>query len=265
MKLCAIQPSYFAPCEPQEAVSRFLLDALENAEKGDLWVLPEYANAGGLSDPEKELACLPRAAFMKEKAREKAAEKACFVAVNVLEAREALYNSTYLYGPRGEEIFCYNKIHLPPSEIALGVTAGDGSCLVESHGIRFGFLTCYDVYYNEQIEHLAAQKPDVLVIPGYQRGERVDIIRAQGALAAFRCNAFVVRSSYSMDSDEKGGCSMIVGPDGVIRSDLGKKLGVASAEVDIKEKYFRSAGFGGAQIRNDDFIAQGLRPDRFGK
>ena len=121
-------------------------------------------------------------------------------------------NSTYLFDKQGNIAFVYDKIHLPPSEIALGVQYGDGACVCDLDGIRFGFLTCYDVYFNEQIEHIAKGNADIILIPGYPRGETTDIIRAQTKLIAFRCNSFVAKSSYSMDSDEKGGCSMIVAP-----------------------------------------------------
>lgn len=60
-----------------------------------------------------------------------------------------------------ESAFIHDKIHLPPSELVLGVKHGDGACVCDLGGIRFGFLTCYDVYFNEQIEYLATQKVDV--------------------------------------------------------------------------------------------------------
>ena len=82
-------------------------------------------------------------------------------------------------------------------------------------------------------------------------------------MVAFRCNSFVEKSSYSMGSDEKGGCTMIVSPNGKILEDLGKETGSVSAEVDLKWKYMRAAGFGGGMIRNDDFINDGLRPHIF--
>ncbi len=143
------------------------------------------------------------------------------------------------------------------------MTRGDGTCTCDLDGIRFGFMTCYDVYYNEQIEYLASQKPDIILIPGYQRGERTDIIRAQAKLTAFRCNAYVARSSYSMGTDDKGGCSMIVAPDGQILQDMGKEVGAIAQEVDPTWKYMRTAGFGGGMVRNDDFISAGLCPEAF--
>ena len=119
----------------------------------------------------------------------------------------------------------------------------------------------YDVYFNEQIEHLALKKCDIILLPGYQRGEATDIIRAQTKLIAFRCNSFVAKSSYSMNSDEKGGCSMIVAPDGKILVDLGKEIGSISAEVDPHFKHTRTAGFGGGIIRKLVFIRKQIIPE----
>ncbi len=265
MKITVIQPPYFAGDNPDEYIANFLIEKLNEA-KADLVVLPEYSNAGGLSDPEKEIAALPRAQKMLSAAKNAAKQKGCFVAVNVLESRKGkLQNSTYLFNKYGEIAFVYDKIHLPPSEVSLNVNYGGGNCTCEVDGIRFGFMTCYDVYYNEQIEHIAAFKPDVILIPGYQRGERTDIIKAQAKLTAFRCNAYVARSSYSMNDDEKGGNSMIVAPDGQILNNMGKEIGFITEDVDIKWKHTRPAGFGCGIVRNDDFINDGLRPQVFTK
>ncbi len=264
MKITVIQPPYFAGDTPDEYIADFLINELNKAN-ADLVVLPEYSNAGGLSDPEKEMAALPRAEKMLEAAKSASMQKGCFVAVNVLEKRNGeLQNSTYLYN-KGEIAFVYDKIHLPPSEVSLNVNYGDGSCTCEIDGIRFGFMTCYDVYYNEQIEHIAAFKPDVILIPGYQRGERTDIIVSQAKLTAFRCNAYVARSSYSMNDDEKGGNTMIVAPDGVVLNNMGKEIGSITQDVDVKWKHTRPAGFGCGIVRNDNFINDGLRPQIFSK
>ncbi len=264
LNITVVQPPYFMGDHPDEKIADFLIKELQKVEKDALIVLPEYSNAGGISDIESEKAAMPRAKEMLKKASAIAKERSAYVAINVLEERDGeIKNSTYLFDKTGETSFVYNKIHLPPSEVALGVKYGDGVCVCDLDGIRFGFLTCYDVYFNEQIEYLASQKPDVILIPGYQRGEATDIIRAQTKMIAFRCNAFVAKSSYSMDSDEKGGCSMIIAPNGTILKDMGKSTGAVSANIDPKEKHMRTAGFGGGMIRNDDFINDGLRPDIF--
>ncbi len=264
MKITVVQPCYFAGDEPDKIIAEFLTEKMKKAEKDSLIVLPEYSNAGGLSDPERELEALPRAEKMLRDAKEIARKNQAYVVINVLEKREGkLKNSTYLFDRSGENRFVYDKIHLPPSEVSLGVEAGNGACVCTLDGITFGFMTCYDVYFFEQIEYIARHKPDIILIPGYQRGERTDIIRAQAKLTAFRANAFVARSSYSMNDDEHGGCSMIVAPDGNILEDMGKSVGSVSCEIDPKRKYMRTAGFGGGMVRNDDFIGNGLCPEKF--
>jgi predicted amidohydrolase len=264
LKITVVQPPYFIGDNPDEKIADFLINELQKVENDSLIVLPEYSNAGGISDIESEKAAMPRAKEMLKQTAKIAKENSAYVAINVLEDRSgAIKNSTYLFDKQGNVAFIYDKIHLPPSEVALGVQYGDGACVCDLDGIRFGFLTCYDVYFNEQIEYLASQKPDIILIPGYQRGETTDIICAQTKMIAFRCNAFVAKSSYSMDSDEKGGCSMIIAPNGKILKDMGKTVGSVSANIEPKEKYMRTAGFGGGMVRNDDFINNGLRPNIF--
>ena len=264
MKITVVQPLYYAGTNPDAVIADFLLDEMAKVTPDSLMVFPEYSNAGGTSDMERERAAMPRAKGMLERAAQTAKEKSAYIAINVLEQRGGkIKNSTYLFGKDGKPAFVYDKIHLPPSEIALGVERGEGTCICDLDGIRFGFLTCYDVYFNEQIEYLASQKPDIILIPGYQRGEDSDIIRAQTKLIAFRCNAVVAKSSYSMEDDAHGGCSMIVAPNGKILMDMGKAVGSVSAEVDPKWKHMRTAGFGGGMIRNDDFINDGLCPELF--
>lgn len=268
LQVTVVQPGYFCGEHPDETISKFLLRALEEVPRGGLILAPEYSNAGGLSDAESERRALPRAEMMLEQASAIAKRKEAYVSINVLEERDGeIKNSTYLFDKAGEVAFVYNKQHLPPSELKLGVTAGNPSgkceCLCELDGIKFAFMTCYDVYFNEQIEHIAKGNPDIILIPGYQRGERADIICAQAKLTAFRCNAYVLRSSYSMDSEEHGGCSMIVAPDGTILKNMGKDIGSISMEIDPFQKYMRSAGYDEPPVKNNDFISAGLCPEAF--
>lgn len=268
LRITVVQPNYFPGENPDEKAAKFLLDELEKAPEGGLIVLPEYSNAGGISAVEDELKALPRAEEMLEAATRAAREKESYVAINVLQRREGqIKNSTYLFDKTGKVAFIYDKQHLPQSELKLGVVPGTPgqpcNCVCDLEGLRFAFMTCYDVYFNEQIEFIAKAKPDIIIMPTLQRGERPDIIRAQAKLIAFRCNAFVARSSFSMNDDGRGGCSMIVAPDGQILADMGKEIGAVRADVEPTEKYMRTAGFGGGVVRNDDFISDGLCPEAF--
>lgn len=81
-------------------------------------------------------------------------------------------------------------------------------------------------------------------------------------IAKRKC-AYVARSSYSMDTDENGGCSMIVAPDGKIIKNMGKDVGSVSCDIAPFDKYMRSAGYGGGLVKNNDFISAGLCPEAF--
>ena len=265
MKVTVLQPSYFAEGQPSEVIADFLLKELLSVEENELIVLPEYSNAGGVSTVEEEKKALPRAKEMLLFASNIAKEKRAYVSINVLEERNGkIKNSTYLYNREGKVAFIYNKQHLPPSEVKLGVEPEEKcNCICDLDGMRFAFMTCYDVYFNEQIEYIAMKKPDIIIVPGYQRGERTDIIVAQAKLLAFRTNAFVLRSSFSMGTKERGGNTMIVAPNGEVLANLEDRVGKISIQIDPKEKYMRPAGYGQGLVRNDDFINNGLRKEAF--
>ena len=121
MKITVVQPPYFMGDRPDESIAESLINEMKNASSGALIVLPEYSNAGGFSDAEREIKALPRAERMKKEASIVAKEKSAYVAINVLEERSGDFmNSTYLFDKNGEAAFIYDKSHLPPSEVALG-------------------------------------------------------------------------------------------------------------------------------------------------
>ena len=109
MKITVVQPSYFIGDNPDEKIADFLINELQKVEKDSLIVLPEYSNAGGISDIESEKAALPRANKMLKMAATISKEKAAYVAINVLEEREGkIKNSTYLFDKQGNFAFVYD-------------------------------------------------------------------------------------------------------------------------------------------------------------
>ena len=112
MKITVVQPPYFIGDNPDEKIAEFLINELQKVEKGSLIVLPEYSNAGGISDIESEKQAMPRAKEMLKAASEIAKENSAYVAINVLETRDGkIKNSTYLFDKAGEVAFIYDKIH----------------------------------------------------------------------------------------------------------------------------------------------------------
>lgn len=175
----------------------------------DLIVLPGYANHPG---PITHAEAVTADAQLFRLAADTARRCGAFVCIcGVLDEGEGPRNLTRLYGRDGAAVHTYYKQHLPPGET--GPLAIDGrytsracpDAVVEAAGIRFGFLTCYDIYFSEHVEYLADQQPDILLFPAYQRGERADILEAQARLCALRCNSYVLRASYAMGEESMTG------------------------------------------------------------
>ena len=68
MKITVVQPPYFAGNDPDAKVAEFLINEMERVEENSLIVLPEYSNAGGISDMESERKAMPRSNSMLQKA-----------------------------------------------------------------------------------------------------------------------------------------------------------------------------------------------------
>ena len=64
MKVVVVQPAYFVGENPDEKIAKFLMYELEKTTKNSIIVLPEYSNAGGLSDVKRELKAISRAKTM---------------------------------------------------------------------------------------------------------------------------------------------------------------------------------------------------------
>ena len=175
MNLCAIQSPYpYTLAEADDAVE-FLIRELDRCDSSaDLILLPEYSNAPTVF-PEGE--CIPYAAAHTERLINAAvqAAKRCnaVVAVNYAAEVDGGYrNTTRVFDRQGRIAGDYYKQHLPHGETA--VKQMDGRyvpstyypAIVEVDGLRLGFLTCYDCYFSEFVAHIAARKPDIVLVHG---------------------------------------------------------------------------------------------------
>ena len=271
MKLCVIQPLYPYTIEEADENFNFIINSLNKCVSDiDLILLPEYSNAPTAFS---EGQCIPYAIAHTDALIEAviATAKRCkaIVAVNYAAEINGEYrNTTRVYDRHGDFVGDYYKQHLPNSETKVKLMADaytydyNPPKILEIDGIRLGFLTCYDCYFNEYIEHIAAKNPDIVLVSSHQRSERPDIIEMQTKSLAFNCNAFVLRAAVSMGKDNPlGGCSMVADPSGKILADYGQQVGTFCHEIDSPHyKYQRTNGFGGQPILNNKFIQQGRTP-----
>lgn len=272
MKFCAFQPKYPYKAADTDEYSKFLLDTLDRCDESlDLIVLPECCNApSAYSGSEEFLHYVQKNTRpLLDKARETAVRCGALISVNLYMEENGRYrNTTLLFGRDGEIAGRYLKQHLPATELKEKLVDGsyalspEPPTVIEADGVRFGFLTCYDNYFNEYIARMSTMNIDVVLAPAHQRGERSDILETEAKNIAFNCNAYVVRSSVSMGDENYnfGAQTMMVRPDGSVIENIGQKVGVLVCEFDPKVKHARRAGFSGVTVPNQQFIEQGRAP-----
>ena len=268
MKLCAIQIPFARDLASAEKSAAMAIGELERCDRScDIILTPEYTNAPAAFGKGE---CIPFAVrhtpALLAAARAAAVRCGAIVAVNyVCEAGPGLFrNTTEIFDRTGTSRGRYFKQHLPRAEKNINLLDEEYTKtfrapeIVEIDGVRFGFLICYDAYFDEYIAHLARRHPDVVLVSSFQRAERQEILRMQNQHLAFVCNSHVLRASVSMGENAvTGGMSMAVAPDGTILGEFGSRCGTFSCEVaDVKQKYMRSNSFGGELIPNDRFVEQ---------
>ena len=274
MKVCILQPAYSTDYSKSEYYFEKQLELLEQCDESmDLIVLPESCDIPCLAKTKEESEASARA--FNERLITAAANtaKRCN-AILFANARsgsgETLRNTTYAFDRQGRIVGQYFKQHLTPGEVTKLRLDSDYSfefsepTVVEIEGIRFGFLTCYDFYFYEAYANMARQNLDIVIGCSHQRSDSHTALQIMSQFLAYNTNAYVVRSSVSMDENSDiGGGSMIVSPRGEVLANLYSRVGLACAEFDPKDKYYKPAGFGNPLAAHYEYIEQGRRPWKY--
>ena len=179
-------------------------------------------------------------------------------------------NTTYAFDRNGEIKGLYFKKQLVPNEMKHEETdisyefEHESPTVVEIEGIRFGFLTCYDFYFYESYANMARYRLDAIIGCSHQRTDTHDSIEITSRFLAYNTNAYVLRSSVSMDeSSDIGGGSMVVAPDGKVLLHMKSRVGLETADIDITQKYYKPAGFGNPPSAHYEYIEKGRRPWKY--
>ena len=268
MKTTVLQPPY--PALPTVAAATACLawqqDQLTALAPGDcdLILLPEYANCPGLDQgtPKalRQFISDQGQVFLAHLANEARRLHSRLAVGALVMENEILRNRTLIFGPDGRVAAYYDKTHLPAAEEALGVRAGVVPVVAEVAGIRFGFFVCFDIYFPEFTEALAALRPNVLLAPSYQRSETPERIRLLAQARALDSGAGVVRSSYATGHAERGGHSLVTDASGKIIADAGSEPGVLRVVMDPKARFLKPASHGQPLIEHRALIAARRRP-----
>ncbi|MBR6789586.1 MAG: hypothetical protein IKM31_01815, partial [Oscillospiraceae bacterium] len=179
-------------------------------------------------------------------------------------------NSTRAFDRTGTEVGHYDKDHLTPGEVTKRRLDSGYSfeftepTILVIDGIRYGFLTCYDFYFYEAFAKLARYAPDIIIGCSHQRSDTHQALEMMTRFCAYNTNAYVVRSSVSMDvHSDIGGGSMIVSPKGEMLVNMYSEIGMTCADIDPRAKYYKPGGFGNPLMAHYEYVEQGRRPWKY--
>jgi len=221
--------------------------------KGATWVVtPEMTNVLDMN-PKRLLAALPSAEAGEELAvfASLAEELHIWLLIGSMAFKVAdrrACNRAYLFGPSGEVIATYDKLHMFDVDLADGESyresnvyqAGDRAVVVATGAAKLGLSICYDLRFPYLYRALAQAGAEVIAVPAAftrQTGERHwhTLLRAR----AIETGAFVVAAAQGgrhEDGRETYGHSLIVHPSGEIVAELDSdEPGLVLAEIDTAD------------------------------
>ncbi len=155
------------------------------------------------------------------------------------------FNTSLLFGPKGEILACYRKIHLFDVDLKEGVSTRESDTrefgaevvVAETELCPMGLTVCYDLRFPELYRALAAKGAQLIFVPsaftaftGQAHWE--PLLRAR----AIENQAYVVAPDQfgkSPKSFTTHGHSMIIDPWGKILAELPDGPGIVIAEIDV--------------------------------
>jgi len=274
MKVCIIQPPYSNDFTNAEACFRKQLELMARCDPSmDVIVLPEACDIPSLARTQEESEAAEKAynKAMVEAAVALAKRCSAIVFFNARSYGETgTRNTTYALNRQGEIVGKYYKEHLTPGEVSKLKLDSEYSfeptlpTVVEIEGVRYAFLTCYDFYFYENFSQIARFRPDVIIGCSHQRSDSHDALEIMGRFLCYNTNTWLFRASVSMDETSSiGGGSMIVAPDGEVLFNMGSRVGLECAEVDVNRKFYKPAGFGNPPSAHWEYLEKGRRPWKY--
>jgi predicted amidohydrolase len=148
------------------------------------------------------------------------------------------FNTATLYGPDGERVGAYRKVHLfAPMGDREHMTAGDALPLFDLPWGRTALAVCYDLRFPEQWRQYTWAGARLIVIPAEWPVHRVEHWRLLLRARAVENQLFVAGCNRTgTDTDgEYGGHSAAVDPWGRVLVEGGAEPGLYVATLDLDE------------------------------
>jgi predicted amidohydrolase len=155
------------------------------------------------------------------------------------------FNTSLLFGPQGQLLACYRKIHLFDVDLKEGVSTresdtrefGEQIVVAQTDLCPMGLTVCYDMRFPELYRELAGKNARLIFVPSAftaytGKAHWEPLLRAR----AIENQAYVVAPDQfgkSPKSFTTHGHSMIIDPWGRILAELPDGPGIAVAEIDL--------------------------------
>jgi predicted amidohydrolase len=159
------------------------------------------------------------------------------------------FNTSVLFGPDGDRLAVYRKIHLFDVDIAEGVSfresetvlAGREVVVVDTTLARIGLSICYDLRFGELFRELRIRGSELLCIPSaftLMTGKDHWDVLARSRAIETQC--FVIAPAQWGRHDDDGlresfGHAMVVDPWGQVVAMAANGPGMALAEIDLEQ------------------------------
>ena len=146
------------------------------AERGaELIVLPEHSDfIGPDSSKEEQARSIDNSPYL-DKLRTRADDLSCYVHIGSYLEKEgdSVYNCAVVFGPDGELVASYRKLHLFDVEIPGGkkylesavISPGLETVHFSIEEFNFGLATCYDLRFPELFRRLVLNGANVILLP----------------------------------------------------------------------------------------------------
>lgn len=274
MKVCIIQPKYSTDYSQSDKYFEDEVKLLSQCDESmDIIVCPEACDipclAGSKENAEKSVEKFNKKLYDTASATAKRCNSMLFINMSDL-TPTGRRNTTFAFDRNGELVGKYDKQHLTPGEVSEMKLDSDYTfehtepTIVEIEGIRFAFLTCYDFYFYESFANIARYNVDAIIGCSHQRSDTHRALEIMSQFLAYNTNAYVLRSSVSMDENSDiGGASMVVAPTGETLINMYSRVGLETVDIDFNKKYYKPAGFGNPDAAHYQYIEQGHRPWKY--
>ena len=157
------------------------------------------------------------------------------------------HNTSVLFGPTGERLAVYRKIHLFDVDISADarftesatIEPGNQLVVVEADSVRIGLSICFDLRFSWLYGELRARGAELITVPSaFTLTTGKDhwhiLLRAR----AIETQSWVMAPAQVGKHDDQGlresyGHALIVDPWGTVVADAGDTPGIAVAEIDL--------------------------------